>query len=1278
MKNLTYHTLLTISLTFFQLFCFSNVRATEQSLYLFKPASIHDVRSSTALPSAYAAFLVNKKLLDTLSQSSVRSCIIPQFHLPTHKTVVLELERFDILSPQGYIVEGTTEGDRLMDIPKYMAFRGKVRGYKQSYVFLTVFSNYCIGSIDVTHNDGTSTHFTIKPDDVNNDNPITIVGDFSSDTNGNHFQCGAENLLDYHKHSEDLLNDMKYYYGKQKEENTLEAEKLSVHVAVECDNRFFKINNTTVALSANYAIALLGAVSAIYQRDASVNLQICYLRIWTTISPYPSSSKGGILEQFQSYWSNNMNHITRSIALLLTDNSIEGGIAYTKTLCNKDLGYAVSGLNGYFSLPSFDYTWDIDVTAHELGHTFGSAHTHECLWDPPVDSCAYPNDGNCIKQTRASRGTIMSYCHLNGSIELRLHPRIATLMRFYISQSQCISRQEETLTHDIASIDFSMPATGGYYDNNKPIPIKGFIKNCGKADLQNITVTYTLKKFNQETISVQTRIVKALTSTSTAEVTFDDQFINDNGVYQIELTVNHDLDEDSNNNTIIRPIEIGAPYTGKSISLTYPSGGEKFQAGEIITIAWNQKGLAQLIIDYSTDGGIIWRNAVFNTGAPSGTCTWKIPSVNSDNVLLRVKDIFFSGVYDIIKKPFTITMSHDIETLELIDPISNSEVSGKISPIIAFRNNGIEAENNIPVKLRIIWRNTGTEVYNRTQIINNIPADSTVLVSFPEINPMPSGNYILSTRCFLSSDKNPDNDSLGRIINIKGYSKPIPLSAEPTDKSAILFWKTSVHKNNPNFILYRGNKQGTLLKIKELSNTSSGYIDKGLTNGTEYFYAIIAESFAPETIFVQGTKVIPQSTSDVMPEIPTLLYPIDNAENNSLPVSFQWSSITNAIYYQLQVSTDKNFMNIVRDLILKENSTDRINLALDFRYFWRVRSINKFNNSEWSQLRSFSTAEQCPTFCFSGDMNTSYASDPNFSWDSKEVTVEFWNYFESKNIQDAWAFTCGDVNNDFYGYFRASVPHSDGNLYWDYGYINFGARMYVPYMDYSDKWTHIALTADGDSMRIYLDGILAESTASMTYPNNVKGFILGAAYISNNLPAFVHNAKIDEFRIWNKARSAGEIRKTMYSSVPPHENLMAYWRFDEKKGTLVEDASGNQHNLLLNQESNIESSDAPIMCSGAISDLLSENEQTNKTNGLLIIPNPAYNTITISTELISDILYAIEIYSNTGERIASFPCDNKTQRGNFTINIDSYENGLYNCIVRLKNGFLQSTFIIAN
>jgi hypothetical protein len=71
------------------------------------------------------------------------------------------------------------------------------------------------------------------------------------------------------------------------------------------------------------------------------------------------------------------------------------------------------------------YSWTLSTIAHELGHNFSSPHTHNCNWEVApgefgqIDSC-WNAEGNCQPDIRGRVGTIMSYCHLTGSVNLSL------------------------------------------------------------------------------------------------------------------------------------------------------------------------------------------------------------------------------------------------------------------------------------------------------------------------------------------------------------------------------------------------------------------------------------------------------------------------------------------------------------------------------------------------------------------------------------------------------------------------------------------------------------------------------------------------------------------------------------------------------------------------------------------------------------------------------------------------------------------------------------------
>ena len=183
-------------------------------------------------------------------------------------------------------------------------------------------------------------------------------------------------------------------------------------IAIDSDweftERLFKSNPDAAAA---YAVALVGAMTEIYTAELNVRFALGYLRTWSEdVDPYDPDSSIDALDQFRNHWNAEMADVERTVAHMLTGrtNLPYGGVAWVSVLCSDNFGYGLSGhLQGYFPQPLVDNNpgnWDLLVMAHELGHNFGTLHTHDG-YNPPLDNCG---NGDC---DGAENGTIMSYCH---------------------------------------------------------------------------------------------------------------------------------------------------------------------------------------------------------------------------------------------------------------------------------------------------------------------------------------------------------------------------------------------------------------------------------------------------------------------------------------------------------------------------------------------------------------------------------------------------------------------------------------------------------------------------------------------------------------------------------------------------------------------------------------------------------------------------------------------------------------------------------------------------
>ena len=114
----------------------------------------------------------------------------------------------------------------------------------------------------------------------------------------------------------------------------------------------------------------------------------------------------------------------------------------------------------------------------------------------------------------------------------------------------------------------------------------------------------------------------------------------------------------------------------------------------------------------------------------------------------------------------------------------------------------------------------------------------------------------------------------------------------------------------------------------------------------------------------------------------------------------------------------------------------------------------------------------------------------------------------------------------------------------------------------TSEWTHVAGSYDGSTLRIYVNGELANSAAGSYSANPVQPLRIGVGGgdVSLGMLDFYFNGKIDDVRIWSDERTEEEIQANMHKELAGTEsNLVAYYAMTDSSGTSVPDNTGNEH-----------------------------------------------------------------------------------------------------------------------
>jgi hypothetical protein len=243
------------------------------------------------------------------------------------------------------------------------------------------------------------------------------------------------------------------------------------------------------------------------------------------------------------------------------------------------------------------------------------------------------------------------------------------------------------------------------------------------------------------------------------------------------------------------------------------------------------------------------------------------------------------------------------------------------------------------------------------------------------------------------------------------------------------------------------------------------------------------------------------------------------------------------------------------------------------------------------------------------DMNSNFTAELWFNWPVGTGAAE-------------WLLDKGNGQNH-------EVTNYELYLYGSYLYASIGnSTVYQNLISASaiqpNTWYHVAFTADGTTLKLYINGVLSNSTSQTITPApNTGSLIIGSRDDSGALDRF--NGTIDEVAIYSRAKSADEIYADAnlsswnWGPIAINNNLSAGWHFDEGTGNSSQDSSGNWNML------NFSGTSSEVLVPSSTNKAYSINS-TSSDNPLLAVTEVTYSNVNAS-----DVAYEVSTasYSNT-------------------------------------------------
>jgi len=370
---------------------------------LFSFLSIEISAQHKGVVPTYDLFSINQNVIDSpipksistkaIFQKEPRKILVPIYFKGEEVILYLKIQN---LLHRNYKIKSSSNKKILFQ--KELFYQGKIIGQNNSTAFMKISKDEVSMSLIAN---GQFWSLDQQAFDLKSNKDILKINN-SIKKNYKPFTCDS-----------DLYENRISNYSLHKSNSPSEEGQISIYIEVAHD--FYLQNGRSIKNVEEYILSVFAQVALIYAKE-NIDINISEIKVWDTPDPYTYSSPYHALNSFKLGLDGNFKG---NLAHLISGNyTNHGGKAFIDVLCDKSRAYGYSNIQNTFNGIS-DYSWETFIISHEIGHNFGSRHTHDCVWGPDenqaIDDCGRSNETCEFINSNPSSGTIMSYCHLQSS-----------------------------------------------------------------------------------------------------------------------------------------------------------------------------------------------------------------------------------------------------------------------------------------------------------------------------------------------------------------------------------------------------------------------------------------------------------------------------------------------------------------------------------------------------------------------------------------------------------------------------------------------------------------------------------------------------------------------------------------------------------------------------------------------------------------------------------------------------------------------------------------------